>query len=339
MVGYVDYIRELAHRLKERNAIECLSLKTIPGIGSNGRFSVEGIFHGAADFANPMTNTCLNITNLRLSLRLSEEVAHVIHYICSFPRLESLFLKFTRLQAALHSTTWTPSAHRLPLVTLKTLDLYVIFPTTRPTVKDLWYRWMKTHPPSSLRLSHLSLVISIMQSDHAINPARVFELCNKQFLKVLRLQIGARSRLSDTPDIDTLVSKIIDVSALTSLEILQIKILDVQTHKSSSSFIRLFTCIIRRISSTELRKLTIILEKPFKDDDLDETLVKEDWDLLDSVIQALPSLPVLEVLISSDSDDWDEHEKMLKEGFWRCRKAGKLVLQAQEKPEKVWPWT
>ncbi|KAL0058548.1 hypothetical protein AAF712_014771 [Marasmius tenuissimus] len=356
MVGYVDYIGELAYRLKKRNAIEHLSLKTIPGIWGGRDLSVEGIFHGAFNFANPIADTCLNITNLQLSLTLPEEVTYVITYICSFPRLESLSLIFTKPQAAPYLMTWTPSAYRLPLVTLKNLHLSVVFTTEQPTAKHLWNRWMKTHPPSSLRLSHLSFVINIVQPRCTINPARVLKLCNKQFLKVLRLQLAAQLRLEDIPDVDSLASKcasvfshfghlahsylsfweiVIDVSALTSLETLQIKILDVQYREFSSSFIQLFACIVRRISSTELHKLTVIIDTPLVD--LDSPLVKEDWGSLDRAAHVFPTLPVLEVLMPLDSVNWYQNEKKVKEMFWRCWKDRRLVMRAHEESGKLWP--
>ncbi|KAJ8074147.1 hypothetical protein PM082_012439 [Marasmius tenuissimus] len=198
---------------------------------------------------------------------------------------------------------------------------------------------MKTHPPSSLWLNDLSLVINIVEPRWSVNPARVFKLCNKQFLKVLHLKLVARLHLSEIQDVDSLASKLIDISPLTSLETLRITIPDIQKREYSSPIIQLFGCIIRRISSTEFHQLVIILKPSiFRLNDSDAPLAKEDWEFLDRAIYAMSSSPFVEVLVPSDLEDWNVHEKMLKEGFARCWKDRRLVLRAHEELGKFCPW-
>ncbi|KAL0068890.1 hypothetical protein AAF712_003883 [Marasmius tenuissimus] len=89
--GYVHYILELAHRLKNQTTLEHLSIKSMPTAPTDydpHPLNEDGVLYPDFDL-KPVTKTLFNITSLHISLSLPEDVSDMITFICSFPSFYS----------------------------------------------------------------------------------------------------------------------------------------------------------------------------------------------------------------------------------------------------------
>ncbi|KAL0069048.1 hypothetical protein AAF712_003731 [Marasmius tenuissimus] len=324
---YTENIRSLLPLLTDKVVmLSSLSIKTEMRDSMISSCPAADIFSPQFSLASSLMNTFSNIINLTFHSSC-EYVHEVIHFICSFPNLETLSTHSLCLNPYRRSQP-PQSPDRLP-ETLRSLDLSTKVSPWGPT-DQIWMQWFATHP-SLPKLDTLSVSCWRFEGDDL---TALLNLCNKATLRTLDVNFrveGNPLTMGGDLDLEVMALEAFNLSELPSLRTLGITFNKFNT-LGLAAVIHFFrhTLATIRDTSPEFESLefnTGAIPGTFGDD---HDLVKDAWGHLDRTIFNLPMKPRVCFCVSGPGDDDDEsrrHFLRLKEMFPRCFKQQRLVVR------------
>ncbi|KAJ8085257.1 hypothetical protein PM082_004052 [Marasmius tenuissimus] len=268
-------------------------------------------------FASHFVRSFGHITQLDLHF-VSEKPTPLIHFICSFPRLEVLKM-FSGCASDDHSDRVQQSVTRYTLPSsIKSLKLGGDDSTIDADGLLYVYQWLNAHSPTRL----VNLSVHTIDVSTVLNPNIQPFLAQCQELRFLHLGFNTWFFVAGRDD-----TALYDLSPLHRLERLAISYRNVAAPSIDVVLLRLIRRMIATLSSSSLHRITFnVSGSGFR-------VVQEQWAVLDTLLSSSGILSAMEVeLIIPFSDitiaDRTSEEDLAKakELFAKCGEQGRLSV-------------